>query len=86
MYSFQGFRSIISMEPSGGVQDLKITPVNQNGEGFEPLVVVEFCSTANRAAIEWLLAKLQAPKAEGGADLMVKTIYLQHNQVQFHFF
>jgi hypothetical protein len=61
-----------------------VSPSDGGGEpaeGFQPLVVLEFSSTANQAAIEWLLARLQASKAEGGADLQVQTIYLQHNKV-----
>ncbi|XP_076469923.1 anoctamin-10-like isoform X2 [Babylonia areolata] len=65
-----------------GVEEVQIRPVNprEEGEGFESLVVLEFNTTASRAAIEWLLARLQAPKAEGGADLLVRTLYLQHNK------
>lgn len=51
-----------------------------DGEKVEPLVVLEFSASASQAAIEWLMAKLQAPKADGGADLYVQTIYLQHNK------
>ena len=55
---------------------------SRSGEGFEPLVVLEFGASASQAAVEWLLAKLQAPKAECGADLQVRTLYLQHNEVR----
>ncbi|KAL8590559.1 hypothetical protein ACOMHN_010995 [Nucella lapillus] len=62
-----------------GVEEVHIRPF-EDGDGFEPLVVLEFSATANRASVEWLLAKLQAPKNDGGADLLVRTLYLQHNK------
>ncbi|KAK7114042.1 anoctamin-10-like isoform X2 [Littorina saxatilis] len=64
-----------------GVEEVKISHMGPEGSGgFEPLVVLEFTASANQAAIEWLLAKLQAPKTEGGADLLVRTLFLQHNK------
>ncbi|XP_025115852.1 anoctamin-10-like isoform X2 [Pomacea canaliculata] len=46
---------------------------------FEPLVVLEFSATAKRSSVEWLLAKLQALKTDGGADLAVRTLYIEHS-------
>ena len=67
----------------GGMEEVQVctTNSNRNGEGFEPQVVLEFTASVNQAAVEWLLAKLQASKTEGGADLLVQTLYLQHNKV-----
>lgn len=48
---------------------------------FEPLVVLEFSATAKRSSVEWLLAKLQALKTDGGADLAVRTLYIEHSSV-----
>ena len=67
----------------GGMEDVQVctTSPSGNGERFEPLVVLEFTASVNQAAVEWLLAKLQATKTEGGADLLVRTLYLQHSKV-----
>ncbi|CAG5114786.1 unnamed protein product, partial [Candidula unifasciata] len=47
---------------------------------FEPLVVLEFGPKTNQAAQEWLTAKLQAPRTELGAELQVRTNYMDCNQ------
>lgn len=76
------------MEINSRVQKLKDSfqsstrnQASNDQERFRPLVVLEFASTANTAAVEWLLAKLQAPRTSGGADLIVQTLYLEHNSV-----
>lgn len=51
---------------------------------FEPLVVLEFAVNTKQAAIEWMIAKLQAPSDKNGADLCVTAMVMQHNQVQKH--
>lgn len=48
---------------------------------FEPLVVLEFAVNTKQAAIEWMIAKLQASGEENGADLSVTAMVMQHNQV-----
>ncbi|BFZ12991.1 hypothetical protein BsWGS_16030 [Bradybaena similaris] len=47
---------------------------------FEPLVVLEFGPKTTQAAQEWLTAKLQAPRAEHGAELQVRTNYMDSNE------
>ncbi|XP_076449306.1 anoctamin-10-like [Babylonia areolata] len=56
------------------------TPNGHPSQRFEPLVVMEFSASAKQEAVDWMLQKLRAPKAEGGADLLVHRLYLQHNQ------
>lgn len=48
---------------------------------FQPLVVIQFSSTAKQAAIEWLVAKLQATRATGGAELEVTAVVMHHTKV-----
>ena len=48
---------------------------------FQPLVVIQFSSTAKQAAIEWLVAKLQATRATGGAELEVTAVVMHHIKV-----
>lgn len=60
----------------GGLQQTK-----SSSEDFEPLVVIEFAVNTNRAAIEWMIAKLQASRHNNGADLSVKAMVMQHNEV-----
>lgn len=48
---------------------------------FEPLVVLEFAMNTKQAAIEWVIAKLQASNDKNGADLCVTAMVMQHNQV-----
>jgi len=52
-----------------------------DGARFEPLVVLEFAMNVKQAAIEWMMAKLQAPPERNGADLCVSAMVMQHNQV-----
>ncbi|GFO25413.1 anoctamin [Plakobranchus ocellatus] len=40
---------------------------------FEPYVILEFDPKSKQAALEWLTAKLQAPRVDGGAELLVHT-------------
>ncbi|GFR93884.1 anoctamin [Elysia marginata] len=40
---------------------------------FEPNIIIEFDPKSKQAALEWLTAKLQAPRVEGGAELLVYT-------------
>ena len=61
----------------GGLQQTKTS-----SEEFEPLVVIEFAVNANRAAIEWTIAKLQASRQNNGGDLSVKAMVMQHNEVR----
>ena len=60
----------------GGLQQSKTS-----NDDFEPLVVMEFATNAKRAAIEWMIAKLQASRQNNGADLSVKAMVMQHNEV-----
>ena len=60
----------------GGLQQSK-----NSEDDFEPLVVMEFAVNAKRAAIEWTIAKLQASRQNNGADLSVKAMVMQHNEV-----
>lgn len=62
----------------GGLQQTKTS-----SEEFEPLVVIEFAVNASRAAIEWTIAKLQASRQNNGADLSVKAMVMQHNEVRY---
>ena len=62
----------------GGLQQTKTS-----SEEFKPLVVIEFAVNANRAAIEWTIAKLQASRQNNGADLSVKAMVMQHNEVRY---
>ncbi len=55
--------------------------VKTREDEFEPLVVVEFSADAKQAAIEWLMARIQAPKSDGGADLQLRMMVMQHNKV-----
>ena len=48
---------------------------------FQPLVIIQFSTSSKQAAIEWLVAKLQATRASGGAELEVSTVVMHHNQV-----
>ena len=64
----------------GGLQQTK-----SSSEEFEPLVVIEFAVNTNRAAIEWMIAKLQASRQNNGADLSVKAMVMQHNEVKLFF-
>ncbi|VDI33474.1 Hypothetical predicted protein [Mytilus galloprovincialis] len=47
---------------------------------FQPLVIIQFSTSSKQAAIEWLVAKLQATRASGGAELEVSTVVMHHNQ------
>ena len=53
--------------------------------GFEPLVIIEFKPQTLAAAQEWLTAKLQAPRSDNGAELIVKTNTFQHSKVSINF-
>ena len=48
---------------------------------FQPLVVIEFSAGAKQAAIEWIVAKIQMPRSQGGADLDVNATVLHQKQV-----
>lgn len=54
--------------------------INQDQGNFQPLVIIQFSSTAKQAAIEWLVAKLQASRASGGAELEVSAVVMHHNK------
>ncbi|XP_005096666.1 anoctamin-10 isoform X2 [Aplysia californica] len=56
-----------AFSPSNGSQEQTIFST------FEPLVILEFKPKSKQAAQEWLTAKLQAPRTERGAELIVKT-------------
>ncbi|XP_052816111.1 anoctamin-10-like isoform X1 [Mya arenaria] len=56
------------------------TTTTAGGAGFEPLEVLEFAVNTKQAAIEWMIAKLQAPADKSGADLCVSAMVMQHNQ------
>uniref|UniRef100_A0A2C9KZJ4 Uncharacterized protein n=1 Tax=Biomphalaria glabrata TaxID=6526 RepID=A0A2C9KZJ4_BIOGL len=47
---------------------------------FEPQVIMEFDGDVNQAALEWLIAKLQAPRIDLGAELLVFSDYREHNK------
>ncbi|XP_055891535.1 anoctamin-10-like isoform X2 [Biomphalaria glabrata] len=47
---------------------------------FEPQVIMEFEGDVNQAALEWLIAKLQAPRIDLGAELLVFSDYREHNK------
>ncbi|CAL1532334.1 unnamed protein product [Lymnaea stagnalis] len=51
-----------------------------NQQEFEPLVILEFSGDSKQAAHEWLTAKLQASRAENGAELLVQTYYMEHSK------
>ena len=54
---------------------------SENKLDFEPLVVLEFAVNTKQAAVEWVIAKLQASGDNNGADLCVAAMVMQHNQV-----
>lgn len=65
---------------------VKKTVAMSQEHNFEPLVVLEFGPKTTQAAQEWLTAKLQAPRAELGAELQVRTNYMDSNEVGDHKF
>ena len=50
-------------------------------ENYQPLVVLEFDTSAKSASIEWLLAKLQSSKIDNGGNLIVRSLRQQGNKV-----
>ncbi|KAK6174389.1 hypothetical protein SNE40_017675 [Patella caerulea] len=48
-------------------------------EPFVPLVIIQFASSTKQAAITWMIAKLQASRHEGGAELTVQTMVMPHS-------
>ncbi|KAH9504894.1 Anoctamin-10 [Bulinus truncatus] len=47
---------------------------------FEPLVIMEFNSDVKQAALEWLIAKMQAPRIDLGAELLVYSDHREHSK------
>ena len=43
---------------------------------FRPLVVLEFSSKTTSVTREWMKAKIEASKRQGGADLNAKVLWL----------
>ena len=59
---------------------------NKSGEHikedhFEPYIILEFDPKSKQAALEWLTAKLQAPRVDGGAELLVYTSHGEEEEV-----
>ena len=48
---------------------------------FEPYIILEFEPKSKQAALEWLTAKLQAPRVDGGAELLVYTNHGEEEEV-----
>ncbi|XP_046361749.2 anoctamin-10-like isoform X1 [Haliotis rufescens] len=65
---------------SAYVEDVLRSGVKSADDTFEALVVIEFTAEAKQASIEWLMARVQAPKSEGGADLQLRMMVMQHNK------
>ena len=66
------------------MEEVKLSGLEKVQMGdFESLVVLEFAVNVKRAAIEWVMAKLQASSDSNGADLQVKAMVMQHNQVNY---
>ncbi|XP_060568462.1 anoctamin-10-like isoform X2 [Ruditapes philippinarum] len=62
------------------MEDVLIKLNDGKTKDFEPLVVLEFAVNTKQAAIEWMIAKLQASSSENGAELSVTAMVMQHNQ------
>ena len=61
---------------------IQTVPMDQTStQNFQPLVIIQFSATAKQAAIEWLVAKLQASRSSGGAELEVSAVVMHHNKV-----
>lgn len=67
------------VKPSSGSKESDAT--KNKSLDFEALVVLEFAVNTKQAAVEWMIAKLQASNGENGADLSVTAMVMQHNQV-----
>ncbi|ESO86525.1 hypothetical protein LOTGIDRAFT_220570 [Lottia gigantea] len=67
------------MEFKDRIDDISIRHRDDSKEPFEPLVVMQFSSKTNQAAVTWMIAKLQASKQNGGANLQVRTMVMPHN-------
>jgi hypothetical protein len=63
------------------MEDVLVKLNDGKTKDFEPLVVLEFAVNTKQAAIEWMIAKLQASSSENGAELSVTAMVMQHNQV-----
>ena len=64
------------------MEDILVKTNDGKTQEFEPLVVLEFAVNTKQAAIEWMIAKLQASSEENGAELCVTAMVMQHNQVK----
>ena len=52
---------------------------------FEPWVVIKMVDDVDPEAVEWLRKKLEAPRSQGGGDLLARPVITKAKEVSFLF-